>query len=103
MTQNREKSIGQMISTLCFFGMAIWLATEAAKSDGSVWRIGTLWLTTLGCLAGGLRFQLQTVIAAGLVIGKQAAGSLRVARKLQNFNKVVDKADPMTKTTNGTK
>ena len=59
MKPQKGQSTGQMISTVCFFGMAVWLAGQARDSVDAPLNAAALWLTGLACLAGGLRFQIR--------------------------------------------
>lgn len=57
-TRRKTRSLGEMISTLVFFGMAAWLLLEALSLMGiaPAWQVGGLFLSSFFCLLGGLRF-----------------------------------------------
>jgi hypothetical protein len=59
--RNRPRTLGDLISTVCFAGMAMWLAGEAllaAQQSGDSedgWRTPVLWVSSGLCLLGALR------------------------------------------------
>ncbi len=58
MARNRRRGIGEIISTVAFFGMSAWLALEALALVGTVsnLQIYGLFAASIMCLLGGLRF-----------------------------------------------
>jgi hypothetical protein len=64
--RNKGRSIGEMISTLCFFGVAIFFFIDgmAAREDGDGQKSALLLLAALLCFLGGLRFTLADLAAS---------------------------------------
>ncbi len=61
MRDTRTGSVGQMISTLCFLGVGLWLIAEAAMTEGDPLRVFVLLCCAILSLSGALRFQIATV------------------------------------------
>ena len=59
-----SRSLGDMISTVCFFSMSAWLALEGLLlvEDGPFWNILGLLLASVMCFLGGLRFVISQVV-----------------------------------------
>ena len=57
--RRKERSLGEMISTVCFYAVGVYFVFEGAamRSEGSepIRYIG-IWLAGLACLFGGARF-----------------------------------------------
>ena len=66
MSSKRTRSMGEMISTICFFGMSAWIALEALALMSVVpsWQIYGLFGASIMCLLGGLRFVIADMVAA---------------------------------------
>jgi len=62
MSKFRQQSTGQMISTLSYVVVAIWLANEARSFDGPLWKLVALWIASGLALAGALRFQISDLV-----------------------------------------
>ena len=64
MTDDKRRGLsrGEMISTLCFVGVAGWLASEAMVTGGP--RALLLWLCAVASLAGALRHQIGRILGA---------------------------------------
>ncbi|WP_212699123.1 hypothetical protein [Thalassovita aquimarina] len=58
MSDKRNGSVGQMISTLCFLGVGLWLIAEAAMTEGNPLRVFVLLCCAILSLLGALRFQI---------------------------------------------
>lgn len=58
----RTRSTGEMISTFCFAGMALWFASEAMLYDKSIWGKIGLWASSLSCALATVRFPLQQLV-----------------------------------------
>lgn len=61
MRNKRTGSVGQMISTLCFLGVGLWLIAEAAMTENDPARVLVLGSCAILSLMGALRFQIATV------------------------------------------
>ena len=64
MRKSQERSVGTMISTVCFLGLALVFflhASELYDAGYHVKAVG-LGLCALACLAGGLRFAIQNAV-----------------------------------------
>lgn len=57
-TQRNSRSLGEMISTVVFFGMGGWLLLEALSlsSQAPSWQVSALFLSAFMSFLGGLRF-----------------------------------------------
>lgn len=61
MARKRTRSIGEMISTACFAGMALKFALDATMWEGGIFGLIGLSLSSLACAAASIRFQLQSL------------------------------------------
>lgn len=66
MARNRRRGIGEIISTVAFFGMSAWLSLEALALMGTVshLQIYGLFAASIMCLLGGLRFVVVEILNA---------------------------------------
>lgn len=66
MSEKRTRSMGEMISTFCFFGMSAWIGLEALALMAVVplWQSVGLFLASLMCFLGGLRFVIVEIVGA---------------------------------------
>lgn len=66
MSGKRTRSLGETISTVSFFGMSAWLVLEALSLIGVVssLQVFGLFIASLMCLLGGLRFVIADIVAA---------------------------------------
>ena len=62
--RRRKSSVGELISTLVFFAMAIWLTYEgiASYSLGDLVKAIAIWLGGFLALIASLRFQIQGIV-----------------------------------------
>ena len=64
--RRKERSLGEMISTVCFYFVGVYFVFEGAalRSEGSepIRYIG-IWLAGLACLSGGARFLIADLVA----------------------------------------
>lgn len=69
--RRNPRSLGEMISTMVFFGMAGWLALEALSlvEQAPAWQVAGLWICALFSFLGGLRFVIARAWA-GLQRGR---------------------------------
>ncbi|CUH85533.1 hypothetical protein [Thalassovita mediterranea] len=59
---NRERgSYGQMISTLCFAGVGLFLLSEVAVREGEPLKVAFMGFCAVLSLAGAVRFQIARV------------------------------------------
>lgn len=56
MTNRNPRSTGEVISTIVFAGVSLWVAGEAMINEGPWWRGALLWLAAIACMAGAFRF-----------------------------------------------
>ncbi len=66
MRKSHQRTVGSLISTICFFGLAVLFSLNAAEfyaagEDGKAIGVG---LSALACLAGGMRFVIHDQVAA---------------------------------------
>ncbi len=64
--RRRERSLGEMISTVCFYVVGIYFLFEGAalRDEGSQpFRYIGMWLAGLACLFGGARFLIADLVA----------------------------------------
>ena len=60
MARKSTRSMGEMISTVCFAGMALKLALDASLWDGGLIGLLGLWGSSAACAAAAVRFPLQS-------------------------------------------
>lgn len=62
--KRRKSSVGELISTLVFFVMAIWLTYEgiAGYSRGELTKAILIWIGGLLALIASFRFQIQIIV-----------------------------------------
>ena len=64
--RRKERSLGEMISTVCFYAVGVYFVFEGAamRSEGSepIRYIG-IWLAGLACLFGGARFLVADLVS----------------------------------------
>lgn len=60
---SKSRTLGEMISTISFFGMSGWLLLEALSlvEQASTWQVGGLCVAAFCCFLGGLRFSIAAV------------------------------------------
>lgn len=63
MRHRKRGSLGQMISTLCFLGVGMYLIGDVAMTQDDPLRSTVLSLCAVLSLAGALRFQIAWVAA----------------------------------------
>ena len=64
--RRRERSLGEMISTVCFYAVGVYFVFEGAalRDEGSEpLRYIGMWLAGLTCLFGGARFLIADLVA----------------------------------------
>ena len=64
--RRRERSLGEMISTVCFYVVGVYFVFEGAalRDEGSEpLRYLGMWLAGLACLFGGARFVIADLVA----------------------------------------
>lgn len=64
--RHRERSLGEMISTVCFYVVGVYFVFEgAALRDvgAEPLRYIGMWLAGLACLLGGARFLISDLVA----------------------------------------
>ena len=64
--QRRERSLGEMISTVCFYVVGVYFVFEGAalRDEGSEpLRYTGIWLAGVACLFGGARFLIADLVA----------------------------------------
>jgi len=64
--RRKERSLGEMISTVCFYLVGVYFIFEGAalRDDGSApLRYVGMWLAGLTCLLGGARFLISDLVA----------------------------------------
>ena len=64
--RRRERSLGEMISTVCFYVVGVYFVFEGAtlRDEGSEpLRYLGMWLAGLACLFGGARFLIADLVA----------------------------------------
>ena len=63
---HKGRSLGEMISTVCFYVVGIYFIFEGAtlRNEGSEpLRYAGIWLAGLACLFGGARFMIADLVA----------------------------------------
>ncbi|NBR39148.1 MAG: hypothetical protein EBT93_06980 [Alphaproteobacteria bacterium] len=60
MPRYRHHSLGELISTICFFGVAVYLTLSGFdwKDQGDLFRAWISWFAALLCYLGAIRFRL---------------------------------------------
>ena len=64
--RRKEQSLGEMISTVCFYVVGVYFVFEgvALREEGNEpLRYIGMWLTGLACLFGGARFLIANLVA----------------------------------------
>ena len=64
--RRRERSLGEMISTVCFYVVGVYFVFEGAalRDEGSEpLRYLGMWLAGLACLFGGARFLIADLVS----------------------------------------
>ena len=64
--RRKERSLGEMISTFCFYFVGVYFVFEgvALREEGyEPLRYIGMWLTGLACLFGGARFLIANLVA----------------------------------------
>ena len=66
MTRNRkQRSLGEMISSICFYGVGLYFLLEGAlardEGEPALTFLG-LWLAGVVCLMGGARFMIANIV-----------------------------------------
>ena len=64
--RRRERSLGEMISTICFYLVGVYFVFEGVElRDGGAepLRYAGIWLAGLACLFGGARFVIADLVA----------------------------------------
>ena len=65
-TRRRNRSLGEMISTVCFYGVGIYFLIEGLvlrDAGGAVLSYGGLLLAGVACILGGARFIIADLAA----------------------------------------
>ena len=61
MVRRNGRSTGEMISTVCFAGMALKLSFNALEWQGGLLGEAGLWASALACALASIRFPLQQI------------------------------------------
>ena len=64
--RRRERSLGEMISTVCFYVVGVYFVFEGAAlrdAGAEMLRYTGMWLAGLACLLGGARFLIADLVA----------------------------------------
>ncbi|MAJ34500.1 MAG: hypothetical protein CMN45_01265 [SAR116 cluster bacterium] len=64
--RRKERSLGEMISTVCFYVVGAYFVFEGASlrdAGGEPFRYIGMWLAGLACLLGGARFLIADLVA----------------------------------------
>ena len=64
--RRKSRSLGEMISTVCFYGVGIYFLIEGAAvrdAGGEILTYGALWLAGITCVFGGARFIIADLVA----------------------------------------
>ena len=60
-----NRSLGEMISTVCFYGVGIYFLVNGAAirdSGGATMTYVGLWLAGIACILGGARFVIADIV-----------------------------------------
>ena len=71
VSHRKERSLGEMISTVCFFGVGAYFIVEGfaiLDDGGEAFRYIGMWLAGLACLLGSARFLIANLVAQIKVI-----------------------------------
>ena len=63
--RRKERSLGEMISTVCFYFVGVYFVFEGAalrSEGGEPFRYVGMWLAGLACLFGGARFLIADLV-----------------------------------------
>ena len=63
--KRKERSLGEMISSVCFYGVGLYLLLEGslARDEGEQLYISLgLWLSGVVCVLGGARFIIADIV-----------------------------------------
>ncbi len=66
VARRRNRSLGEMISTVCFYGVGVYFLIEGMvlrDAGGSALACGGLWLAGGACILGGARFIIADLVA----------------------------------------
>ena len=66
VSRRRNRSLGEMISTVCFYGTGVYFLIEGAvlrDMGGTTLAYGGLLLAGIACILGGARFIIADVVA----------------------------------------
>ena len=64
--RRKERSLGEMISTVCFYVVGVYFVFEGAAlrdAGAEMLRYTGMWLSGLACLLGGARFLIADLVA----------------------------------------
>ena len=64
--RRKERSLGEMISTVCFYVIGVYFVFEGAAlrdAGAEMLRYTGMWLAGLACLLGGARFLIADLVA----------------------------------------
>ena len=64
--RRKERSLGEMISTVCFYVVGVYFVFEGAAlrdAGAEMLRYTGMWLAGLACLLGGARFLIADLVA----------------------------------------
>lgn len=63
--RRKQRSLGEMISTVCFYGVGIYFLIEGAvlrDSGAEFIRYTGMWIAGVACMCGGARFIIADLI-----------------------------------------
>ena len=63
--RRKERSLGEMISTVCFYGVGVYFILEGAalyEEGGQPLKSAGMWLAGIACLLGGARFLIADLV-----------------------------------------
>ena len=66
VSRRRNRSLGEMISTVCFYGVGVYFLIEGVvlrDMGGAALAYGGLLLAGVACILGGARFIIADVVA----------------------------------------